>query len=222
MKANTTDGRTRNWACIFWPDSAPANFIDIISDWHVPAFLSPLHHGGADDLDNQTKDHYHLMVMFDGKASEIQANNFFKVLGGITLAQTRPLVHPVGYARYLIHLDDPDKEQFSISQVRAFCGIDYEDYIINQDDDLEALMDIIDFCEEHHIYSFRRLCLYCRYERRDWFRIIMKRQRENIWKYLKSFYNDVQSAADFNARKEIENLKKAASPLLAESSEDEK
>lgn len=35
--------RNRIFATVIYPESAPENFKDIISDWHIEAFLSPLH-----------------------------------------------------------------------------------------------------------------------------------------------------------------------------------
>ena len=36
-------GRTRNYACVVYPDSAPENWKEIIAESKVPVFISPLH-----------------------------------------------------------------------------------------------------------------------------------------------------------------------------------
>ena len=43
--------RTRNYATVVYPESAPENWLSILSDSHVPCFVSPLH-----DLDLNPND----------------------------------------------------------------------------------------------------------------------------------------------------------------------
>lgn len=37
------DDRARVWTFILYPDSAPEDWREVISSWHVPACASPLH-----------------------------------------------------------------------------------------------------------------------------------------------------------------------------------
>lgn len=41
--AKRKDDRGRVWAFELYPDSAPENWREIISGWHVPVVVSPLH-----------------------------------------------------------------------------------------------------------------------------------------------------------------------------------
>ena len=50
MPKGNNSKRTRNYAPIIYPDSAPENWLDILSDFHVQAFVSPLHDS---DLTNE-------------------------------------------------------------------------------------------------------------------------------------------------------------------------
>ena len=45
MAAKNTSGkgRTRNYATVVYPDSAPENWQEILTQHFVPAFISPLH-----------------------------------------------------------------------------------------------------------------------------------------------------------------------------------
>lgn len=211
----TGDGRTRNWACIFWPDSAPENFIDIINDWHVPAFLSPLHHGYHTDEGLERKDHYHVMVMFSGPKTKEQVNELFFQLGGITLGQTVSINDSVAYARYLIHMDNPEKEQFNISDVKCFGGANYDDFISNASDDGRILKEIFNYCLTTGTYYYADLLVYCMQENEEWYNVIIKRQRENVWKFLRSLQFKID-----NEGKQAEITGQAISPLLADSSDD--
>lgn len=178
--------RTRNWACVFWPDSAPENFVEIIREWCVPAFLSPLHHGYKQEDGEGRKDHYHLMLMFNSPKTQKQANDLFCQLGGITINQTLWVNDSRSYARYLIHMDNPEKEQFSMSDVVSFGGADYEDFISSSASDTKMLKEIYTWCLENQCFLYCDLVLYAMNEREDWFNMIHKRQRENVWKMLRS------------------------------------
>jgi len=101
---------------IFYPESAPDGFRDIIESWLVPAALV-LHEADKE----HEKPHYHLLLSFCGKKSLTQVRELMEELGS-------KLVQPVqdlrGAARYLRHLDQPDKQQYPPDAVEAFSGFD--------------------------------------------------------------------------------------------------
>lgn len=62
----------RAWQIVFYPESCPANYQEIIYRWHVPALLSPVHDPTKNKNsigDDEKKPHYHLNLYFDGKKS---------------------------------------------------------------------------------------------------------------------------------------------------------
>lgn len=152
--------RFRNFATAIYPDSAPSDFLDLISDLHIKGFLSPLH-----DRDDK-KPHYHLLLMYDGKKSVEQARSVFLSLGGVGCEIVKS---SKGYARYLCHLDDKDKAQYSVDDVKCFGGADYKSFIRNASSGLDILTDIMDFCDLYDVYSFYALVNYSRKHNPDWF-----------------------------------------------------
>ena len=40
--------RTRNYACVVYPESAPKHWISILDSFHVASFISPLHEHDVD------------------------------------------------------------------------------------------------------------------------------------------------------------------------------
>lgn len=152
--------RSRNFASIIYPDSSPSNFLDRIGDLHVKAFLSPLH-----DQDEK-KPHYHLLLMYDGKKSIDQVKADFDSFGGVGCEIVKSAK---GYARYLCHLDDRDKAQYCVDDVKCFGGADYKSFIKFSTDKLGVLVDIMDFCDQYDVYSFYSLVNYSRKHRLDWF-----------------------------------------------------
>lgn len=58
-------GRTRNFATVVYPESAPENWQTILSESKIPLFISPLHDGDVNADGEKKKEHYHVMVMYD-------------------------------------------------------------------------------------------------------------------------------------------------------------
>lgn len=67
---SNSNERCRNWAFIIYPDSMPANSIDILRSLMVQACVSPLH-SPADGL----KEHYHVVLLFSTVKSYEQKIN---------------------------------------------------------------------------------------------------------------------------------------------------
>lgn len=175
--------RTRNFATVIYLDSAPSNWQEILSDLHVQAFVSPYHDKDKNPNNENKKPHYHVMIMYDGKKSIEQAKENFDKIGGVgceIVNSTR------GYARYLCHLDNPDKEQYSIQDVKSFGGADYMSIINLVTDKYIIIGEMQDFCEKYNITSFYILCNYARKNRSDWYRALCDNSAFYMKEYLKS------------------------------------
>lgn len=115
-------------AFIYYPSDSPYHnlqwLIDKLQYLGLNAFISPLHY--PDETDR--KPHYHVVIIrpprrgfaldsWRGIVTQCQgANNYVLVPDA-----------PVGYCRYLLHLDNPEKQQFK-SSVFTVGAIRYEDY----------------------------------------------------------------------------------------------
>lgn len=183
MADRKTDTRTRNFACVVYPESAPADWQEILSEQFVPAFISPLHDKDINPGGEQKKPHYHVMVMFEGKKSTDQVMAIFNTIGGVGCEKINSMR---GYARYLCHLDNPEKQQYSPEHVRSFCGADYNNVIGLVTDKYKAIGEMIDYCEENNIVSYSELLKYCRMEHFDWFRTLCDNGTVVMKEYLKS------------------------------------
>lgn len=183
MAERKIDTRTRNFACVVYPESAPKDWQEILSKHFVPAFVSPLHDKDINPTGESKKAHYHVMLMFEGKKSVEQVTEIFKSIGGVGCEKINSIR---GYARYLCHLDNPEKVQYSPEHVRSFCGADYNGVIGLATDKYKAIGEMIDYCEENDITSYSELLLYCRQERFDWFRVLCDNGTVVVKEYLKS------------------------------------
>lgn len=183
MPKAKTQVRTRNFATVVYPESAPDNWQDILTEQFVPAFVSPLHDKDINPGGEAKKAHYHVMLMFDGVKTLEQAQSIFSLIGGVGCEVVQSVR---GYARYLCHLDNPEKVQYSQDDVRTMCGADYASAIGLVTDKYKALGEMQDFCEKYNVVSFYLLSKYARTHRSDWYRILCDCGSVYMREYLKS------------------------------------
>lgn len=185
--------RFRNFATVVYPDSAPENWMQLLAEQVVPAFISPLHDKDVNPTGEPKKEHYHVMIMFEGKKSLEQAQEIFSVVNGVGCEKVNSLR---GYARYLCHLDNPEKFQYSIDYVQSLAGSDYINTIGLATDKYNAISEMIDFCEIYDVYSYRELLIYSMNNRSDWYRILCDSGTYVLREYLKSRHWDSKEGFD--------------------------
>lgn len=185
MSEDKSNKRYRNFATVVYPESAPDGWLDILSSFHIPAFVSPLHNLDLNPTGEPKKPHFHVMIMFEGKKSFSQAAEVFSAIGGVgcEVVQSQR-----GYARYLCHLDNPEKAQYAQDFVRSLGGADYPGTIGLILDKYKAIGEMIDYCEEYDVVSYSELLKYCRSERFDWFRVLCDNGTVVMKEFLKSRY----------------------------------
>lgn len=183
-KKKKTD-RTKYYASLLYPESATEGWEEILIQTHIPAFLSPLHDSDKNSDGSPKKPHYHLLLMFDGLKSMAQARAIFEQLGGVGCEAVDSLR---GMARYLCHLDNPEKAQYEPAAVRSFGDVDYFKIIASASSKYTAAKEIIFWCAENQVTSYRQLMLYCTTEREDWFRALIDSTSlsMNVMQFMKS------------------------------------
>lgn len=182
-KKNYGVGRTRNFATIVYPESAIENWQEILEQEFIQAFISPLHDKDKDPTGEEKKPHYHVMIMFDNVKTDEQAKAVFEKIGGVgcqRLNSTR------GYARYLCHLDNPEKAQYNTDEVIALGGADYIDTINLVTDKYKVLDEMIEFCEKYEVTSFYLLSKYAFQNKESWRRVLADSGSVFMREYLKS------------------------------------
>lgn len=146
-------GRSLTWAFIIYPESMPDNWLDILRDLHTMGAISPLHDKDANPNHEMKKPHYHVLLKFPTKKSYLQISSIALRLG--SKAPCEPVDNFEGYLRYLIHIDNPEKYQYSITDIIPLCGLDVESYFAPSKSRLAAvitemvcfLIDRPDICE---------------------------------------------------------------------------
>ena len=177
------DERTRVYASILYPESAPADWIEILTQWHVAAIVSPLHNQDINPDGTLKKPHHHIMIMFEGVKTPEQAKTIFDSIGAVGREN---IVSTRGYARYLCHMDNPEKAQYSTSDVLCLGGADYQALINSPADDLKTLISVFDFIRRNQIRSLAHLIDYCMRYNTEWLMMITRDKAYIIDKYIKS------------------------------------
>lgn len=169
MKTINKSGRTRVYACVVYPESAPNDWLDRLRKECVPAFVSPLHDKDVNPDGEIKKPHYHVEVMFDGVKSLEQWETFRDSFGGVG----NEIVQSVrGYARYLCHLDNPEKERYNVDDVISIGGADYADTISRNSDKYAIIRAMISFIRNNHITSYTELMDHSMEFEPDWYRAL--------------------------------------------------
>lgn len=169
--------RRRCFATVIYPESCVPNFKEVIAGWMVQAFLSPLHDKDLNADGTTKKPHYHLLCMFSSLKSDEQIKELINEIKGVG---DEKIVSTVGYARYLIHRDNPDKAQYSASDVISFGGIDYLEYISKSCDDLKIIEEMTEFCIVNNVTNIRDLWILINSEgNTEWKRILCL--KSTIW-----------------------------------------
>lgn len=176
-------GRTRNYACVVYPESAPENWKAIISESKIPVFISPLHDKDINPDNTPKKPHYHVQTSFDTVKTVEQAKAFFDTFNGVGCEVVNSAR---GYARYLCHLDNPEKHQYDVNDVVCYGGADYIQAIGTAADKLKAIKEMRDFINENDITCWSDLFDYASMNRSDWFDCLVNSGAYITKEYIKS------------------------------------
>lgn len=181
-KGNSTF-RTRNYATIVYLDSAPEDWRTILAESKTPIFISPYHDKDVNADGTPKKPHFHVMVMFDNVKTTDQAEEFFKSFGGVGVEIIKSRR---AYARYLCHLDNPEKFRYEIDDVRAYGGADYIHEIGTCSDKLQSIREMRQYVNEFDIICYADLFDFAADNRSDWFDCLCNSGAYTMKEYIKS------------------------------------
>lgn len=153
--------RSNKWAFLFYKESAPDNYLEVLEEIHVPFVLSPWHDM---DLNKETgefkKSHKHGAFYFDSLKSYSQVSELIKDrLNGP--AHVEPVISPKGLYDYFIHAENPDKTPYKIEDIESGCGFELDKFLIQQNAD-DFITEVIDTIEQNDFTEFEELVWYAR------------------------------------------------------------
>lgn len=178
------DSRLRNFGFVMYPESAPDNWIPILEDLQIPAFISPLHDKDIIiDTGEPKKPHWHVILMFSGKKSYKQVLELLSPLGVKHLEQVNDLCASARYLCHLDYFDRADKRLYEPSSVIQLNGADYQELIHHTSDVTYYTKEIMNFVWDNDIDNFAELCRYAQFNEPEWFYVLLN-QRTNYFKTI--------------------------------------
>ena len=183
IKANK---RVRNFAFLVYDESAPQDWKERLDDLHIEGFVI-LHDKDCNKDGELKKPHYHVMLMSDSPKTPKQWVDIRNHIGGVGC---ETIVSKKGYARYLLHLDSPNKYQYDRKELEIYGGADYLEVARSEKETIdENYARLFDLIEEHNLRYLVDVYHYL---------------RENDFQDLISFLNARGQYATVNYMKSIE------------------
>lgn len=148
--------KARYFIFLVYPESAPKDWWETLKKSHGSYARSPLH-----EPDEETKKpHYHVVYRHGGPATLKTATHAIPqdvpANGHVELC-----LHPRNYQRYLVHLDDPDKQQWDgdprdfIETCNSFPLDLSRD--LSKAETLAIRADIFDLCRDYNLTEYADL-----------------------------------------------------------------
>lgn len=203
--------RSKNFATLVYTDSSNIDSVRMaLRAMHVSYIISPCHSQDLlSDGSGLKKAHYHIILVFDSLKSIPQVKSILTFkdiehdydLSSLDFNQEQ--VNFVGleivnsltiYARYLCHLDNPEKASYPIDDVEAY-GLDYASLIRKERDKYDACGRVIDFIVSNHCTCFATVLLHARQNDNEMFRVLCDNSF-TIREFIKSYSFLLQSSAN--------------------------
>lgn len=189
---STKDSRTRNWTFLVYPESAPQNWRDILDSQHIQWVESPLHDRDLDINGQIKKSHWHILVMFEGNKSFGQIKELAEQLNATTPQKCSSVR---GLIRYMVHLDNLEKEQYNQSEIVGHGGIDVVEYLkpINSTR-YQLISEMRQWVNDVNCTEFCDLFDYAAQNRfNDWFPLLCDNSAYIMGEFIKSKRNRTMS-----------------------------
>ena len=147
--------KKRNWAFVLYPESSPADWREQLQKSGLPCAISPLHDRDVNATGEPKKAHYHVILVYGSPTT-------FKNVEGLTKRLNQPIPQPLeqvrGYYRYLTHMDNPEKAQYSASEIRTLNGFDIGDFVdMTKSEVTKVLRALMDYIRENDLMEYADL-----------------------------------------------------------------
>lgn len=142
--------KKRNWGGVVYPESAPEDWKEILKLKGITFAVSPLHDKDVNPTGESKKEHYHIILCFNGPTSSNVVN---EIMSELNQPIAIPLESVRGYYRYFTHQDNPEKYQYNSSEIEHFNGFDVSD-ILNSFEVYQSLKEIQIIILENDIYEY--------------------------------------------------------------------
>lgn len=168
-----------------YPESAPDNWREIIDDMHIEWVESPLHDKDLNATGEPKKPHWHVLLMFGGVKSYEQVKELTDALNAPMPERCH---NAKAMVRYMVHMDNPEKAQYSQSDIKAHGGVDLAELLRPSSSERYSIIsDMIQYVKDNMIIEFQDLMDYARVnEFETWFPLLCDNSAYVVNQYIKS------------------------------------
>ena len=140
MEQKSKEQHSNKWAFLFYQESAPEDYLNILEELHVPFVLSPWH---DKDVNRSTgefkKAHKHGAFFFDSLKSYSQVSKLISdKLNGP--AHVQVVMSPKGLYDYFTHAENPEKSPYNIEEIEFGSGFELDKFLIENGPDPLPIM----------------------------------------------------------------------------------
>lgn len=171
------DIKSRNWFIELYPESAVKNWREVLAEQLVPCAVSPLHDSDLREDGTPKKEHYHILIAFNGGARVNQVNSIIKRINAYEHCQV--VRDKQKSYEYLWHKNNPEKAQYDPCEVDHINSTKY-DFLTSQ---FKEILNYIDDYDVKSVVTLTRLL------RRDESDDLLRYVRNNIY-YVNTYIKD--------------------------------
>lgn len=142
--------KKRYWAFVLYPESAPADWRDILQLKGLVCAISPLHDKDLNATGESKKAHYHIILAFGATTTYNNVKNITELLN---CPIPIPLESCRGYYRYFTHKDNPEKYQYKESEITTINGFDVTS-MLSTSEISNLMIEIQKLIQEMHINEY--------------------------------------------------------------------
>jgi hypothetical protein len=152
---------------------------------HIEWIESPLHDNDFDAAGNPKKPHRHLLFMFGSLKSFEQVKELADLLN---CPIPKPCHNTRALVRYMTHMDDANKFQYSSADIKSYGGVDLAQILkANSSERYSVIREMIEFIRQNDIREFQDLMDYAISQRfDDWFPLLCDNSAYIVQQYIKS------------------------------------
>lgn len=171
--------KRRAWAFEIYPDNkgdpsqglspTPEDWIKVLQDEFLHVYIIK-HDKDKNPDGTEKKLHYHVMIMWDGPVTATYADQYRNMIGGVGM---QPIANIKQYARYLCHLDNPEKYQYPITDVINLGINDYVETIEKSFNRAKCIEQMTRYIDNNDVKTFRALVRFSRDNNQEWYFCLM-------------------------------------------------
>ena len=152
----------RYWAFVLYPESAIEDWKNKLIESGVVGAISPLHNQDINPDGTNKKEHYHVLLEYDGPTSyNVVKESICDLVGGTI---PKRVVSLRGYYRYLTHMDNPEKAQYEENDIIKIGGFTLD---LTTTEITALKIKIIEDISENNIIEYSDLLDYYLYKTGD-------------------------------------------------------